>query len=805
MRILSEFGHAARSLARAPVLVVVAIASLGLGIGANVTIFHFVNAIEFRALPFDAPDRLVDVSEDNPRELCAGCAVGTSWPTFSGWRVTARSFAGLDAFLEGTYALAGEQEPERVGGALVTAGLFRLLGVRPLLGRGLMDGDERPGTAPVVLVGHGLWVRRFGGDTTILGRSVRVNGVPRTVIGVMPPGFRFPEFAGLWLPMAPAVQGMPASDRSLGVVGRLAPGVTPASANAEMAGIAERLAAQDSASYAGWTARVGSLRSDLTEDGSGQGFLLALAAAGFVLLIACANLANLFLARATSRVRELAVRVALGASRARVASHLLAESVLLGLAGGVVGLAVSLWGVQAVIRLIGSELPFWLVPGTDWRLLLFTFLLSLLAGVTFGLVPVMRMARTDIHEVLKTGASGATASRGEGRIRGTLAVVQIALAIVLLAGAGLLVKSFMVARRTDNLGYDPRGVLSAQFQLQSPRYEAADQVRSMQAQLLERLRVQPMVTAAAIEHAEFLGAFSGTASRVRLEGAPVAVPLGRGPRHGFAISPGYFALMGIPLRGGRNFGSGDGPGADPVAIVNQSAAAMLWPGGNPLGQQLRIDDSGPWLTVVGVVGDVVLSPLGRGSAPVLYTAAAQGLARPFKLLVRYRGETATLATTVRAVARTVDPDEPVEDVMTAEEGLARWISPLRFMVWLLAVLGGVALLLSALGIYGVMSYLVTRRTRELGIRMALGAQAGNLRRFVLGRGLRLAVIGLAIGLPAAFGLSRLLRRVLFTVSPADPVVFIGVAILLAGIAVLACWPPARRAARIDPIISLRSE
>jgi predicted permease len=803
MRILSEFLHAVRSLARAPGLVAVAVGSLALGIGANATIFHFVNAIEFRALPFPAPDRLVDVSEDNPLELCAGCAVGTSWPTFTAWRTAARGFSGLEAYREDSYALAGEQEPERIGGALVTAGLFPLLGVRPLLGRGLVDGDDRPGAPPVVLIGHGLWVRRFGADTAVLGRSVRVNGLPRTVIGVMPPQFRFPEFAGLWLPMAPAIQGMPATDRSLGVVGRLAPGVTPGSANSEMAGIAERLAAQDSAAYVGWTARVGSLRSDLTEDGSGQGFLLALAAAGFVLLIACANLANLFLARATSRARELAVRVALGASRARIAFHLLAESVLLGLAGGLVGLVLSLWGVQVVIRLIGSELPFWLVPGTDWRLLLFTFLLSLLAGVTFGLVPVVRMARTDIHEVLKAGGSGATSSRGEGRIRGALAVAQIALAIVLLAGAGLLVKSFTVARRTDNLGYNPRGILSAQLQLQSPRYDSADQVRLIQAQLLERLRVQPMVVAAAVEHPEFLGALTGTASRVRLEGGSEAVPLGRGPRHGFAVSSGYFGLMEIPFRAGRDFSAGDGPGAPPVAIVNEAAAALLWPGANPLGKRLRIDDAGPWLTVVGVVGDVVLSPLGRGDSPVLYTAAAQGPARPFKLVVRYRGETATLATTLRAVTRTVDPDEPVEDVMTAEAGLARWISPLRFMLWLLASLGAIAVLLSALGIYGVMSYLVTRRTRELGIRMALGAQAANLRRFVLGRGLRLAGIGLAIGLPAAFGLSRLLRRVLFTVSP-DPVVFTAAAVLLAAIAVLACWPPARRAARIDPIISLRS-
>lgn len=804
MRIIAELHHAARALARAPGLVAVAIASLALGIGANATIFNFVNAIEFRPLPFPEPERLVDVSENNPQELCEGCAVGSSWPAFTTWRASARSFVGLEAYREESYALAGEQEPERIGGALVTAGLFSLLGVRPVLGRGLLPSDDRPGAPPVILIGHGLWERRFGADSGIIGSSVRLNGALRTVIGVMPPRFRFPEYAALWLPMAPEVQAMSPDDRSLGVVGRLAPGVGSDAAGIEMAGISRRMAIRDSAHFSGWQAGVHSLRADLTEDGSGQGFLLALAAAGFVLLIACANLANLFLARATARARELAVRVALGASRARIAGHLLAESVLLGLGGGVVGLVLSLWGVRLITRLIDAELPFWLIVGTDWRLVLFTFALSVAAGVAFGLVPVFRLARTDLQEVLRTGASGATAGRRDSRVRGILAAGQIALAIVLLTGAGLLVQSFLVVRRTDNLGYNPRGLLSAQLQLQAPRYDAPEQARLVQDQLMERLRVQPMVEAAAVEHPEFLGAFVGNSSRVTLDGEREPVPLGRGPRHGFAVSPDYFRLMEIPLEAGRSFTPADGPGAPSVAMINQSAAALLWPGSSPIGKRLRLDN-GPWMTVIGVVGDVVVSPLGRGAAPLLYMAAPQSNPRPFKLLLRYRGEAAALATTLRAVARTVDPDEPIEEVMTVEEGLARWISPVRFMVWMLAALGAVALLLSAFGIYGVMSYLVTRRTREIGIRMALGAEAGALRRYVLSHGLRLASIGMAIGLPVAFGLSRLLRRVLFTVNPADPVVFVSAALLLAGIAVAACWSPARRATQVDPLEALRAE
>lgn len=805
MRLLSEFSLAARSLARAPVLAIVAVLSLALGIGANATIFNFVNAIEFRPLPFPEPDRLVDVSEENPKELCKGCSVGTAWPTFQEWRARARSFTGLGAYREEAYALAGEGEPERVGGAAITASVFPVLGVVPILGRGFTAADDVAGASPVLLLGYGLWIRRYGGDSTLIGKTVRLNGVQRAVIGIMPPRFGFPEFASLWIPMAAEATIVSAADRSIGVVGRLRTGVSIVQAGAEMASISGRLAGLDSATDRGWTARVGSLKQDISRDTSGEAFLLALGASGFVLLIACANLANLFLARATSRARELAVRVALGASRARIAGHLLAETTLIGLAGGAVGLLLSFWGVRYVTALIDSAMPFWIRLGTDWRFLLYTLLLSLLVGLGFGVVPALRASRIDLNEILKTGAAGVTAGRRDRRVRGALAVAQIALAIVLLAGAGLMIKSFLVERRTEDLGYNPRGVLTARMQLAAPRYELPGQVRLLEEQLLERLEVQPMVESAAIERPIFLNSFIGSGTRVRLEGTTEPVPMGRGPGHGNAVSADYFRLMEIPILSGRAILATDRSSAPPVVVVNHQAASMLWPGAEALGKRLRIDEDGPWLTVVGVAGDLANHPFGRGFIPLLYTSTAQESARPFRLMIRFHGDPATAATTLKAVARTVDPDEPVEDVMTLESDLALQVSPIRFMALLLGGLGGIALGLAAFGIYGTMSYLVTRRARELGIRMALGADSAGLRRFVVSRGLRLTVIGLLLGIPAAFGLTRLMRGLLFSVRPGDPVVFGAVAVVLVGISVLASWRPAQRATRVNPLDALRSE
>jgi len=800
----SELPFAARSLARSPLLTAVAVLSLALGIGANATVFNFVNAVQFRPLPFPEPDRLIAVSETNPKELCAGCGVGTSWPTFQIWREAARSFGGLGAYHEDAYALADEGEPERVGGAMITANVFPTLGVAPVLGRGFVAADDRAGAAPVVLLGHGLWVRRFGGDSAVVGHTIRVNGVPRTVIGVMPPQFGFPEFASLWLPMAGEVSRLRAEDRSLGVVGRLKPGVSAVDAGAEMASLSTRLAAERPEVYGGWIAQVTSLKEDISHDTSSEAFLLALAASGFVLLIACANLANLFLARGTVRARELAVRVALGASRARIASHVLAESVLLGLAGGVVGFVLSLWGVRILTGLIHSAMPFWLTLGTDWRFILYTLGLSVGVGLAFGLVPALRAARTDLNEAFKTGGVGATTGRRDNRLRGTLVVAQIALAIVLLAGAGLSIKAFVVEGRIGELGYNPRGVLTARLQLQAPRYDDQGHVLLLQDQLLERLRMQPMVEGAAVEHPVFLNSFIGNSTRVQLEGSVDPVPMGQGPGHGNAVTAEYFRVMEIPMLSGRAIQVTDRPGAPAVVVLNHRAATMYWPDTEPLGRRLRIGD-GPWLTVVGIAGDISNHPFGRGSIPLLYTAAAQESARPFRVMIRFHGDPVTAIATLKAIARTVDADEPVEDVMTLEADLAQQVSPLRFMALLLGGLGFIALSLAAFGIYGVMSYLVARQVRELGIRVALGADATRLRRYVVARGLRLAILGLAIGIPAALALTRMLRGALFNVSSADPLVFASVAVLLAGIAALACWAPASRATRADPLAALRAE
>jgi putative ABC transport system permease protein len=805
MGLFSELLLAARSLSRAKGLVTVAVLSLALGIGVNGAIFTYVNAIEFRPLPFRHASELVDLSEDNPAELCAGCSVGTSWPTLALWRERARGFIALEAYRESSFTLAGEGEPERTGGAEVTAGLFPMLGVRPAVGRGIADDEDRPGGDPVVLLSHGLWARRFGADTAAVGRSLRISGVPHRIIGVMPEGIRFPEFASLWVPMAPSVAAMAPDDRSLAVVGRLREGTTFDAAGVEMRGIAASLAVERPEVYRNWSARIVPLRKDLSDDSAHQAFWLALAASGFVLLIACANLANLLLARATGRAREIAVRVALGAGRTRVAWHVLTESFLLGLTGGVLGLLLSVWGVRLITSMIPSDLPAWLTPATDWRVAAWTLFLSIATGLALGILPALRAARADMNQGLKVGTLGATAGRADGRIRSSLAVAQVALAIVLLAGTGLILKSFLVVRRTDNLGYDPRGILMATFQLLGPRYESPGQVAGFADELLARVRVQPTVQAAAVEHTTFLGSFVGDRTEVRLEGAAEPLRSSEAPRFLHAVSADYFDVMRIPVLKGRGIGAEDTPGAPAVVVVSAFTAEKLWPGEDPLGKRVNLGSvrNGRWHTVVGVVGDVIGSPLGRTPGMFVYTAAAQGAARPFNLLLRHGDNKGTLAAELRAVARTLDADQPVEDVMPMEDALARWTAPVRFMVSLFGGLGVLAAALAGFGIYGVLSYVVARRTRELGIRMALGAEVGHLRRYVVARGLRLAGIGLVIGLPVAWLLARALASLLFTVRPGDPAVFTLVAVVLTAIVLLACWIPARRASRVNPVEALR--
>ena len=805
--ILQDLRYALRMLGRSPGFTLVAVASLTLGIGANATIFSLVRATLFPSLPYRDAGRLVDLHETS-RELCTGCGVGTSYATYEDWRANARAFESMGAAREDQFVVTGSDEAVRVPGAIVTATLFPTLGVRPLIGRGFLPDEDRAGVPRVVLLSHGVWQGMFGSDSTIVGRSIRVNGVPATVVGVMPRGFGYPEFAKLWAPMGSADVSAARDDRSISVVARLAPGTSLAQARAEMETLGRQVAAGHPAEYRGWSTAATRLIDELRAE-SGTPFLVLLGASAFVLLIACANLANLMLARAARREREVAVRMALGAGRGRLVRLLLAECFIVALAGAALGLLLALWGVDAIPRLIDTQIPFWIVFAVDWRVALFAVVLAVLTAIAFGLVPALRASRPGLVESLKEGALSSTASARRGRLRGTLVIAQIAGALVLLAGAGLMIKTFLRSRDFSNLGYDPHNVLKANVQILQPRYADAGQVGTFAAAVEERVKAIPGVDAATVEHSEFLGTFVGAFGNVTLAGSATAVRDNIVPRFEYSVGADYFRVMRIPLRRGRAFASSDRAGAPGVAIVNEAAAQALWPSGDAIGKRIKLgqpNDDRPWLTVVGVVGSTVGSPLGRGRPPgYVYVPFAQQPGRPVSVLARTAGNPLDLAPTLRGEIRAVDPDAAVDAVTTVEASLSSWIAPVRFFVRLLSALAALAIALAALGIYGVVAYTVSQRTREIGIRMALGATSNGILRLVIRYGAVLTTAGLVIGVAGSLVLTRVLRGLLFETSSTDPTVFAGVSLLLALVSLAACYAPARRAVRIEPVVALRSE
>lgn len=806
--LLQDLHYAWRSLRRAPSLVAVALVSLTLGIGANSTIFSLVSAVQFRPLPYRDANRLVDLHEDNLQELCAGCGVGTSYATFVDWRNRTSSFDGMGAFVEDAFALAGSELPERASGAYVSADLFPLLGVQPILGRHFTSDEDRPGGSPVVLLGYELWQTRFNGDSALVGRAVRVNGVPHTVVGIMPPRFRFPEFARLWLPIAPTAASRPRDDRSVGVIARLREGVSITQADADIAAVMSGVAAEHPEALTGWTARATLLRDDLTRD-SAPPFLLLLGAAGFVLLIACANLANLLLVRALDRERDFALRIALGASRRQLARQLLTESLMLSLAGGAAGLLVALWGTEAVVGLIPSDIPFWIEVAVDWRVVLFTVGLSVATGLAFGSWPAWRAGRTVIHEVLKAGARTASPPRARGRARSALVVGEIALALVLLAGTGLMVRTYLRVSRTDDLGYDPRNVLRGSVELRTTRYADEAQMVAFGSTVVERLEATAGVEHAALESVRFLGTFVGDASAMTLEGASAPVPDEVVPRFAYSVTPEWFDVMRVPLVRGRSYTAADGQGAPGVAIVNEAAAGRLWPGEDALGKRFRLgsDDEAAWFTVVGVVRSTMGSPLAqrRGPAPYVYVPFAQQPGTSVTVLVRSIVPPTSLAPQVRSVVAAADPDLPLTDVRTMEAFLADWVRPVTFFVRTMGALSLLAVAIAAVGLYGVMAYAVAQRTHEIGVRVALGATGVRIVRLLVAHGLRLGLMGALLGITGALLLTGVLRQILFGTSPTDPVVFTVVTAVLLGVVLIASLIPARRALRVNPVEALRAE
>jgi predicted permease len=795
---MDDIRYAIRAAFRAPIAAVVIIASLALGIGANTAVFSFVDAVQFKPLPFLNEETLVDVHEWSATQLCAGCAVGTSYPGFLDWQRDAASFVEMGAYLENRIVVSGG-DPERMGAALVSAGLFPMFGVDPAIGRHFTNADDAPGAEPVALISDAIWKRRFGADANITNRTIRVDGIERVIVGVMPQGFRYPEFAHVWLPLAPAAREWKRDDRSLGVVARLRDGVTIGQARAEVRGIAAALETTHPQSNKGWTANVSTLREDMTSE-TAMASMVLMAAVGFVLLIACANVANLLLVRASERRREIAMRMALGATRARVMRLVAVESLVLSVVGGAAGLLMALWASAAIVAAIGTEAPYWIRFGVDGRVVAFSAAVTLLTALACGLLPAWNASRQDPQSTLKEGANASSGRRGR-RAQHALVVLQLALSVVLLAGAGLLIKT--VARTFDfDPGYDTSSVVAGDVSLSGPKYEVPARVSDFAAAVVEQLERIDGVRAAASRTMFFAG-FGGTRRTVEVEGI-AAVPPAASPTFYAAVTPGYFAAHNVPLIEGHDFASS--ADAESV-IVNEAMARRLWPATTAVGHRVRFG-AGPeaaWRTIVGVVRDFGGSPLGRERAAFAYVPFDAGRGRDVAITAMRHGNAAALIPEVRAAVRAVDPDQPVEDVKTMAEALAAWASPARFVAIMMSALAAVALALAAIGTYGVIAYGVLQRMRELGIRVALGATARQIGRMVTMSAVRLGVVALLFGIPGAWAVTRTLEGVLFGTSPTDPVVFSVAPLILLAVAALASWHPSRRAARVDPVEALRSQ
>ena len=804
--LLQDLRYGLRVLWKTPGFTAVAVLALALGIGANTAIFSVVNGVLLRPLPFAEPERLVMVWMDN-RVLELREDLG-SYPNYVSWRDESQAFEHLAAFSNANPTLTTEGgEPERLQGVNATANFFNVLRAQPIAGRAFTVEEEAEGQDAVVVIGHGLWQRRFGGEPGIVGRQITLNGRSRTVIGIMPQGFRFPGEADVWVPLAP-----PARMREqrqafwLSMVGRLKPGATVERAQTELSAIAARLEQQFPDSNQGFGAYVVSLHQQVVGRVRPALWVL-LGAVGFVLLIACANVANLLLARAAARGREIAIRRALGAGRARLIRQFLTESVLLSLMGGALGLLLAIWGTDMLIALSPSDLPRLDQVGIDGWVLLWTVGISVGTGLAFGLAPALQASRGDLNEPLKEGGrSGSEGGRGR-RVRDALVVAEVALALVLLAGAGLMVKSFLRLQEVD-LGFNPERVLTMRAQLSGVNYRESPRAVAFYEQLIERVEALPGVQSAAAAGTVFLSS-TPNSSWFSIEGRPAPPPNERVEVPIDPITPNYFQAMGVPLLRGRAFTAQDREGVPEVTIVNETFARRFFPGEDPSGRRIKYgppESEGPWITIVGVVGDTRRTGFDAAVRPETYLPHAQAPARGMMLVVRSAAaDPSGLTNAVRGAVASLDREVPVFQVRTMDELLSGMMAQRRLNMLLLAIFAGVALLLAAVGIFGVMNYSVSQRTHELGLRMALGAQARNILGMVVRQGMTLVLLGLGLGLAGALALTRLMSSLLYGVSATDPLTFAGISLLLAAVALLACYVPARRATKVDPIVALRYE
>ncbi len=802
-----DLRYGLRMLAKNPGFAAVAVIALALGIGANSAIFSVVNTVLLRPLPYKNPERLVMVWEENSKQ---GFPRDTPSPAnFIDWRDQNHVFESMAAIVEASFNLTGAGDPERIDGHGVSAGLFSLLGVEPQLGRAFRSEEDKPGGSHVVIISYGLWQRRFGSDPGIIGNPINLNGKSFIVVGVMPRTFQFPTRKDqLWVPLAfDAKEAGQRGSHYLEVIARIKPGVTLQQAQAEMTTIATRLQQQ----YPETNTSIGAVVTPLHEQVVGDikpALLVLLGAVAFVLLIACANVANLLLARAAVRQKEIALRLALGAGRARLIRQFLTESVLLAALGGGIGLLLAVVGLSVLKRFIPPNISQAQAITIDAKVLIFTVLVSILTGLIFGLAPATQAANFNLNDTLKeSGRDSAAGSRGN-RIRGLLVISEVAVSFILLIGAGLLINSFLHLRNVDP-GFRAERALTMKIVLPEPRYADKEQRGVFYRELIRRVETLPGVSSAAVATNLPLTE-SGNSVGVSIEGhadpAPDRVPIVITR----IISPRYFETMGIPLLKGRAFTEEDKSESESpsVIVVSETTARSFWPGEDALGKHIKVgspsNNDNKWLTVIGVVKDVRQFELVVEPKPQMYLPFTQAnFCEPRALVVKTNLEPLSLAATVRKTVWEIDKDQPVSDIASMEHIVSESVARQRFSMLLLGIFAGLALVLAAVGIYGVMSYSVAQRTHEIGIRMALGAQKKDVLKLTIGQGLKLVLIGVAIGLGAAFILTRVIASLLFGVSATDPITFVAISLVLIGVAMLASLIPALRAMKVDPMFALR--
>ncbi|HEY5404244.1 MAG TPA: ABC transporter permease [Pyrinomonadaceae bacterium] len=805
-KLLQDLRYATRTLVKKPGFVLVAVVTLALGIGGSTAIFTVVNSALLRGLPYRSSNELYHLWERTPQKEFNRREF--SYPDYQDYQQNS-VFTGLAGYTGGGAILSGSGEPESVPAARASANFFSVLGVDPIVGRTFQDGEDKPGGPKVTVLTYGLWQRKFGGDPNAVGKQLTINGESYTVIGVLPQTFQFAlRPADLWLPYQPTPNQL--SRRFMhgtNLIGRLKPGVSANQAQSELSVIASRIEQQFKDSHAGTVATLVPLQEEVVGNVRPILFVL-LAAVGFVLLIACANVASLLLTRSLARQKEVAVRSALGASRWRVIRQLLTESLLLSIVGGAAGLLIAYWGTPALVAVLPQSqlnaMPFLKSVQIDRSILLFSFGLSLLTGLIFGLAPALHSSSLDLNEVLKEGGRNTSAGVGY-RLRSAMVVSEIALAVVLLIGAGLMMKSLFRLLQT-NVGFKTENLLTMTIVLPATKYTEDSQCIAFNDQLKERVQALPGVSGTGTVN--ILPLNGGNTTRFIVEGDPVPPPGQEVEANIRTVNDTYFQTLGVPLLAGRMFDESDKTDGQDVVIIGKSVADKVFPGRDPVGRKIKytaLDSEA--LLIVGVVGDVKITGLDQAIKPVLYYPFRQSASIFANLVVRTKGDPTVLANAVRSEVRNIEPGAAILNVNSMDEMISQTPASFmrRFPALLISIFAAVALLLASIGIYGVVSYSVSQQTHFIGIRMALGASPADILKMVMKQGIVLALLGVGIGVTAAFGLMRLLRDLLFEVKTTDVSTFVFVSAVLFVVALLACFLPARRATKVDPLVALRYE